>query len=198
MANNWWKYMLTAMFAGGAGYLAGWLVTKKIEQKKCDDQVQSVIAEFKGKYKKPKAISKPSALIKTPSPFEGENRDIFTAPKIEDMSAYHKVVRTYEKPEEKKNEDPIHKIISEDEIENLDHEVYYYWPNGTTMDYYNNVIPEQELHDNVGNLHVEYFKTHPEADSVCIRCTDPDGSFEEYEIIKETDMDLFPLDDDEH
>lgn len=197
MAKNWWKYLLTGVFAGGAGYLAGWYVTKRLEQKKCDEQVQSVIDEFKGKYKKPKTLKKESGEITTPSVFEGENRDIFVAPKVEDMKAYHKIVKEMYKPTNESQEKHAYKIITDDEIENSDHEVYYYWPNGTTMDYYNNIIPEQELYDNVGNLHIDYFKTHPEAESVCIRCTDPDGSFEEYEIIKETDMDLYPLDDDE-
>lgn len=195
---NFWKYLGFGTVVSGLGYFAGWFVTKKIEQKKCDEQIQSVIEEFKDRYKKPKTSKKQTDEIKTPSPYEGENRDIFAAPKAEEMSAYHKVIRAYEKPDQKSNEDQIHKIITDDEIENLDHEIYYYWPNGTTMDPDNRIIPEQELYDNVGNLHIEYFKTHPEADSVCIRCEEPDGSFEEYEIIKETDMDLFPLDEDGH
>lgn len=198
MAKNWWKYFLTGIFTGGAGYLAGWFVTKKIEQKKCDEQVRSVIDEFKGKYKTktwwtPQEPIDPNK-IKVPGVHEGENRDIFTAPKVEEMSAYHKVVRNYEKPEEKKVEDPKHKIITEDEIESIDHDIYYYWPNGTVMDYYNNIIPEQELNDNVGNAYVEYFKSHPNEESVCIKNTETN---EEFEIIKETDMDLYPLEDDE-
>ena len=57
-----------------------------------------------------------------------------------------------------------------------------------------NIIPEQELADNVGDIYIEYFKTHPDEDSVCIRNT---ATNDEFEIIKETDMDLYPLDEDE-
>lgn len=195
--NNWWKYLLTGLVTGGAGYLAGWLVTKKLERKKCDEEIQSVIDEFKGKYKTKLWTPQPAIdpnKVKVPGVYEGENRDIFYAPKQEEMSAYHKIVRAYEKPEEKKEVDTVHKVIREDEIESIDHECYYYWPNGTVMDYYNNIIPEQELADNVGDIYIEYFKTHPDEDSVCIRNT---ATNDEFEIIKETDMDLYPLDEDE-
>lgn len=200
--NNWWKYLLTGLVTGGAGYLAGWLVTKKLERKKCDEEVQSVIEEFKGKYgpgvrskKLPGTVVTKEYDRSNDMPLMScENRDIFSAPKQEEMSAYHKIVRTYEKPEEKKEVDTVHKVIREDEIESIDHDVYYYWPNGTVMDYYNNIIPEQELADNVGDIYIEYFKTHPDEDSVCIRNT---ATNDEFEIIKETDMDLYPLDEDE-
>ncbi len=196
MAKNWWKYLLTGMFAGGAGYLAGWLVTKKIERTKCDKEVQSVIDAFKEKYGSVPKVKKVHFTVEEPKEeplVSGENREIFKAPKQEEMASYHKIVRSYEKPEEQEEKDEIHKIINEDEVESLDHECYYYWPNGTVMDYYNNIIPEQELTDNVGNLYIEYFKTHPDEDSVCIRNLQTN---EEFEIMKETDMDLYPLDDE--
>ena len=199
--NNWWKYLITGLVTGGAGYLAGWLVTKKIERAKCDEEVKSVVSAFTAKKysgtPKKKTIWTPTESYDESKDVlfvSGENRDIFSAPKQEEMSAYHKIVRSYEKPEEQEEKDEIHKIINEDEIESLDHDVFYYWPNGTVMDYYNNIIPEQELTDMVGNLYIEYFKTHPDEDSVCIRNL---RTNDEFEIIKETDMDLYPLDEDE-
>ena len=202
MAKNWWKYLLTGLVTGGAGYLTGWFVTRKIERAKCDEEVKSVVSAFTAK-KYSKEPEKKKTWFTPTEPYDeskdvflvsGENRDIFSAPKQEEMSAYHKIVRSYEKSEEKKEVDTVHKVIREDEIESIDHDVYYYWPNGTVMDNYNNIIPEQELADTVGDIYIEYFKTHPDEDSVCIRNT---ATNDEFEIIKETDMDLYPLDEDE-
>lgn len=199
MAKNWWKYLVAMTISGGAGYLAGWFVTRKIVRKKCDEEVQSVIEEFKGKYG-PSVRSKKIPFTPTEAIDEtkdallinGENREIFRAPKPEEMAAYHKVVRDYKKPDEKEEEDTIHKIISDDEIETINHDVYYYWPNGTVMDQYNSIISEQELMDYVGNTYVKYFKEHPDADSVCIRNTQTN---DEFEIIRQSNMDYYPLDD---
>ena len=47
--NNWWKYLITGLVTGGAGYLAGWLVTKKIERAKCDEEVKSLVSTLTSK-----------------------------------------------------------------------------------------------------------------------------------------------------